>query len=51
VQYVIVAVLFTLIGYSSYGQTHFESGSGWGTAGWNAYTAYDRNACWFWESM
>ncbi|MBK9225208.1 MAG: hypothetical protein IPO23_12410 [Flavobacterium sp.] len=39
IQYVIVAVLFTFIGYSSYGQTHFESGDSWGTAGWNAYTA------------
>ena len=39
IQYVIVAVLFTFIGYSSYGQTHFESGDSWGTAGRNAYTA------------
>lgn len=38
-RYVFIAVLFTFIGYSSYGQTHFESGDSWGTAGWNAYTA------------
>ena len=30
---------FLLIGVKGWGQTHFESGDGWGTAGWNAYTA------------
>jgi hypothetical protein len=33
------ALYLCLSNQSALGQTHFESGDGWGTAGWNNYTA------------
>ena len=35
----LMVLMFGMIGEVSWGQTHFESGDGWGTAGWNSYTA------------